>query len=352
MRSLLLGFICLAGSVAPALAASWTPDHVVVVVEENHDYSEVVGNSNMPYFNNTLVAGGLLLTDSHGVEHPSQPNYLDLFAGSNQGVTNDNPVPGTTSNPATQVPLTSPNLAAQLIHAGLSFGAYSESLPSAGSLTYYSDGTNSYDSNPGNNPSYYLYARKHNPWTDYQATSGYATSSNSSNTLPSSVNQTLSAFPADYSTLPTVSFVIPNQCNDQHGVPGVCDYPVTTGDANDQTLATNADNFLQNQLGNYADWAKNNNSLLIVTWDENDFTAANHVATVFYGGSIDPGTTSDQPVDHFNVLRTIEDYYGLPGIAAAASASPVLAAVPEPASFGMLAVGLAGLCLIRRRASA
>src|SRR3954454_13197510 len=109
--------------------------HIVVVIEQNHDYSEVTGNPNMPYLN-SLAAGGLLLTDSHGVEHPSQSNYLDLFSGSNQGVTNDDPVPGSSSNQVIQRPLTTPNLAAQLIHAGLNFKAYSEDLPAPGSLTY------------------------------------------------------------------------------------------------------------------------------------------------------------------------------------------------------------------------
>lgn len=351
-RTALLSLAGLLCAVTPALASY---DHVVVVVEENHDYSQVVGNPEMPYFNNTLVNGGLLLTDSHGVEHPSQPNYLDLFAGSNQGVTNDNPVPGSSSTQSLQTPLTTPNLAAQLIHDGHSFGAYSEALPAPGSLTYYSDGTTSYDANPHNNPAYYLYARKHSPWTNWQAASGTATSGNTSNTLPASVNMQLSQFPTDYSTLPTVSFVIPNQCNDMHGVPGVCDYPAASGDANDQTLATNADNFLRNQIGAYAQWALANNSLLVVTWDENDFTAANHVATVFYGAGITPGSTSDQTVNHYNVLHTIEALYGLPAIANARGTQVVQAVVPEPAGVAVLGTGLAGLAglsKIRRRSRA
>src|SRR3954463_1548628 len=112
MRLLQLAAAAAVLGVAAPASADPMYSHVVVVIEENHDYSEVTGNPNMPYLN-SLAAGGLLLTDSHGVEHPSQPNYLDLFAGGNQGVTGDGPVPGSSSNPALQTPLTTPNLAAQ-----------------------------------------------------------------------------------------------------------------------------------------------------------------------------------------------------------------------------------------------
>ena len=71
------------------LSAVPTPAHVVVVVEENHSYDEVIGNSGAPYIN-SLATQGALFTNSYAIEHPSQPNYLDLFSGSNQGVTDDN----------------------------------------------------------------------------------------------------------------------------------------------------------------------------------------------------------------------------------------------------------------------
>ncbi|MDB5390601.1 MAG: Phosphoesterase family protein, partial [Planctomycetaceae bacterium] len=65
-----------------------TPSHIVVVIEENHSYSEVIGSSSAPYIN-SLAQQGALMTQSFGVQHPSQPNYLDLFSGSNQGVSGD-----------------------------------------------------------------------------------------------------------------------------------------------------------------------------------------------------------------------------------------------------------------------
>src|SRR3954451_22858860 len=61
-------------------------DHIVVVVEENHSFSEIIGNPQVPYIN-ALANGGALLTNYHAVTHPSQPNYFALYAGSTFGVT-------------------------------------------------------------------------------------------------------------------------------------------------------------------------------------------------------------------------------------------------------------------------
>src|SRR5205823_12110424 len=98
------------------------PDHVVVVIEENSAYNEIIGSSAAPYIN-SLAQQGALMTDSFAITHPSQPNYLDLFSGSNQNVTDDTvPPPGS--------PYSTPNLASELIGASLTFGGYSEDLPS------------------------------------------------------------------------------------------------------------------------------------------------------------------------------------------------------------------------------
>src|SRR5438445_12766885 len=72
-----------------------TPSHVVIVIEENHSFADIIGSPSAPYIN-SLAQQGALMTQSFAVEHPSQPNYLDLFSGSNQGVT-DNSVPHTFS---------------------------------------------------------------------------------------------------------------------------------------------------------------------------------------------------------------------------------------------------------------
>ncbi|MEV4439332.1 alkaline phosphatase family protein [Streptomyces sp. NPDC049577] len=238
-----------------AASAVPTPDHVVVVVFENHAFGQVMGSSSAPYIN-SLAAGGASLTASYAETHPSQPNYYALFSGDTQGVTDDSCVDPGFSQEA--------NLASELVDAGRTWASYNESLPSEGSTTCKS----------GN------YAQKHNPWFGFD-------------NVPTSSAHTFGAFPRDYATLPTVSFVVPNLCSDMH------DCSVGTGDT-----------WLKNNLKGYADWAKTHNSLLLITFDEDNRLSGNRIPTVLYGQPVKAGTTSGETYNHYDVLRTIEDMYG------------------------------------------
>ena len=253
----------------PAHAASLpTPDHVVVVVMENHGYSQVVGSSSAPYIN-SLISGGANLTNMHGITHPSQPNYYDLFSGANQGITNDNCItPGFSS---------AANLGSELIAAGKTWASYNEDLPSQGSTVCSS----------GN------YAQKHNPWFGFS-------------NVPTSSAYTFAQFPTDYTTLPKVSFVTPNLCDDMHNC------SVSTGDT-----------WLKNNLGAYATWAKTHNSVLVVTFDEDNNTTPNQIPTVWYGQPVTAGASTGTNYNHYSTLRTIEDMYGLGYAGSSASASDV-----------------------------
>src|SRR5437667_11527950 len=99
-------------------------DHVVIGIMENHGYSEIIGSSSAPY-ENALAQQNALMTQSYAIGHPSEPNYHELWSGSNQGVTDD-------SCPQT---FTTPSLRPQLIGAGLSTAIYSADPPSHGSPT-------------------------------------------------------------------------------------------------------------------------------------------------------------------------------------------------------------------------
>jgi hypothetical protein len=250
----------------PLAAAVPRPDHVVIAIFENKNYTSIIGSGNAPYIN-SLAAQGAAFTNSFGLTHPSQPNYIGLFSGSLQGVSDDSCPKNFTGKAS---------LGSQLIGAGLTFAGYSEGMPSDG-YTGCSSGT---------------YARKHNPWVDF-------------NNVPAASNLRYSRFPTDFASLPTVSFVVPDMCNDMH------DCSVSTGDT-----------WLRNNLDAYAQWAKTHNSLLIVTFDEDNFTSVNQIATVFVGQQVRPGPYSEQ-INHYSILRTIEDAYGLAPLNNAASATPI-----------------------------
>ncbi|GAA3034729.1 arylsulfatase A-like enzyme [Streptomyces olivoverticillatus] len=251
-----------------ASAALPAPDHVVVVVLENHAYDQVIGSSSAPYIN-SLASGGASLTASYAETHPSQPNYYALFSGDTQGVTDDSCVdPGFSSEA---------NLASELIDAGKTWASYNESLPAEGSTTCKSG----------------KYAQKHNPWFGF-------------GNVPTSSAHTFAKFPGDYASLPTVSFVVPNLCSDMH------DCSVGTGDT-----------WLKNNLKGYADWAKSHNSLLLITFDEDNRLSGNRIPTVVYGQPVKAGATSDTTYNHYDVLRTLESMYGLPHAGNAANGKDI-----------------------------
>lgn len=261
-------------------------DHIVVVIEENHSFSEILSpDSPAPYLR-FLAATGAVLTGSFAVTHPSQPNYLALFSGSTQGTTDD-------SVPATW-PFTTPNLGAALIAKGFTFGGFSQNQPQVG-----------YNGKAFSTVLLqHQYERKHNPWVNWQsATPG-------PNQLPPTVNLPFEhTFPtqpkADFSVLPTVAFVIPDEQCDMH------DGSINAGD-----------DWLRANISAYAEWAKTHNSLLIVTFDEDDGSQANQIATIFSGAHLRPGRHRDK-TDHYGLLRTIEDIYGLDHAGASARAKPI-----------------------------
>lgn len=263
-----LGLLLLASASAEAQQLGRPPrfDHVVVVIEENHSFDDVIGKASAPFINK-VAASGALFTNAHGDQHPSQPNYLDLFAGGNQGVQND-------SCPHT---LSGPNLAASLLAAGRSFAGYSGDLPRAG---YTGCATGSY-------------RRKHNPWVNFT-------------NVPARVNLPMSAFPSDYRKLPAVSFVVPGIATDMHS-----------------GSVEAADTWLRTHMAGYLGWAASHNSLLIITWDESNDVLGNQIPLVMAGAHVRRGRYGER-VDHFTVLRTIEEIFGLAPIGQSAAAKAIL----------------------------
>ena len=282
-------------------------DHIVIVVEENKDYEEIIGNANAPYINNMLKREGANFTQMYGEEHLSQGNYFWMFSGDNQTIGFIDQVPSEANNP--HYPFTTANLGARLIAKGRTFKGYAESLPQIGFT--------------GEKAAADLYARKHVPWISFANVPNGTTAAESSNLR-------FADFPSDlaqYEALPTVAFVIPNLANDMHNGPIAESIPA-------------GDRWLQQHLDAYYQWAKAHNSLLILTFDENNdkrgyrgltnplvdpqtcvgtgrdheycVDLKNRIVTIFAGAHIKPGDYPEgKGITHVNILRTLEAMYGL-----------------------------------------
>ncbi len=270
---------CLLSIVRLAAQTVPTPDHVVVVMMENHSRSEIIGaNTGAPYINSLAVDSfAASFSNSLAITHPSQPNYLYLFSGGSQGVLGD------LTLASFQLPLTSANLGAELLGAGLTFKGFSEDLPSVG---YTGDTHNAY-------------VRRHCPWVNWQGAS--------TNGIPATLAQPFDSFPTNFNNLPTLCWVIPNLNDDMH------DGSIAQGDA-----------WLQTHIDAYVQWAKTHNSLLILDFDEDENSIGNStpITTIFVGQMVKMGQYSEQ-IDHNRVLRTMEDMYGLGHAGASSTPSPI-----------------------------
>ena len=262
--AIVAGWLALAS--APAGAAVPRPSHVVIVIDENQAFWQVIGSQYAPWLN-SIAKQGAIFTDSHGVTHPSLPNYLALFAG----VTNTNG----DDCPAVGFSRSAPNIASELLAAHLTFSAYSESLPKAGFTGCYA----------GDH-----YGRKHAPWTEFT-------------NVPQQLHRPFSQLPA-YGALSTVTFIVPNLTDDMH------DAPVKTGDT-----------WAREHLDALVRWARSHDTLVIFTWDEG-YDKPNSLPTFFVGPMVKAGRYGER-IDHFRVLRTLEDMYGLTPTGKAAQAAPI-----------------------------
>lgn len=287
---------CRGEKTVPGSALAWPAglpvyDHVVIVMEENKYYEQIVGDPNAPFINGVLVAQGANLTQMFGEEHNSEGNYFWLFSGSNQGVGFQDVIPDRKNSPG--YPFLAGNLASQLLEKGRTFKGYAEDLPGIGSTVTRS----------GN------YARKHVPWISF----GNIPNGTSAD---SSCNLTFAQFPSDFTQLPTVAIVVPNLVNDMHDPPADIARSVRAGDV-----------WLEMNIGAYYDWAKSHNSLLIVTFDENADSSGfvgltnpasakrdvkNRIPTIIAGAHVRHGAFDEgKGVTHVNLLRTLEAMYGL-----------------------------------------
>ena len=260
---------------APAASAAGPAPHVMVVMMENKNFSDVIGQKDQPY-TNALADGYGLATRSYGFGHPSLPNYLTLVSGSNQGVTDDGD-PSSHSFPSTKT------VAGQLSDAGFTARAYAENLPA----------------NPRTNSG--NYAVRHVPWEYFPNT---PMSVRNATTLTSDLN---GASPPDF------VWFTPNVIDDEHNG------TVQQGDA-----------FLKRFIPAVQStaWYRADGQI-IIEWDEsdNDNSGINggdggHIPTIVVSAANKAHPVRDgSVVDSAGVLRSIEDRFGLAHLANAANAA-------------------------------
>lgn len=280
----------------PAHATSGVPryQHIFYIMMENHSYEEIIGNANAPHINSLANAYGLA-TNDWGVTHPSEPNYVAAVSGSFYGITDD-------ASPYTVHQINAPYLGSQLENAGLTWKSYQQGIPSVG----YTGDYYPYPASPAK-----LYAAKHNPFINFLA--DYPTSKQGSE-LAKIVPDTQLATDLANGSAPNFSFIVPDQCHDMHG---------TAGCTNDAQIIAAGDEYVNNTVQlimSSKTWQEGNNAI-VVTWDENDFSATNgvpgiasaggHVATVVIANHGPRGVRYDAPANHYSLLLTIQDAFGL-----------------------------------------
>jgi phosphatidylinositol-3-phosphatase len=253
-----------------------TFNHVYTIVMENEEATSIIGNASAPYINGLARTYGLA-TNYTAVSHPSEPNYLALWSGSTQGVTDDgvyNFSSGTT-------------LADQIETAGRSWHVAAQNVPLGCSTAATASGG---EDGSGN------YARKHEPAISWTSVSG---------------NPVRCANITDFSHFdPNVGnywFIAPNLCNDMH------DCSIATGDA---YLATFIPKILSSAA--FAD-----GGVLFLTWDEGSSGTGGggKVVTIIVSPLGKPAFSSATAHTHYSLVRTVEDSWAMPCLANACTAN-------------------------------
>jgi phosphatidylinositol-3-phosphatase len=268
-------------------------DHVFVIMMENTGYDSLIGNSNAPFINGLAANNGLAL-HYFGVTHPSQPNYIAATSGSTNGVANDN---DTTINV--------PNIVDQVEGSGRTWKAYMQSLSLCVTKLDHACGDQ-------------LYERKHNPFVSYQDVQSSPARMANIVDFSQLSSDLASGSVANY------VWISPDQCHDMHGrsTAGDCNF------GNVQGLISTGDSFLSNAVGaitSSTTW-ETSNSLMIITWDESDFTnggfqgfgddrgccdsvpgqGGGHVVTLVLSSTNGSVRRSGVAFNHYSMLSTVQ----------------------------------------------
>jgi len=325
-----LGWAGHAGAQTAADAAVPRYDHIVVILEENKDYAQVLDPAVAPNIAGWMKQYGSA-TRFYGEVHPSEANYVALLGGDTFGIHDDDafyckPGQADPNCPHAMQPgypdhtAHAPSLGDQLQHAGLSWKAYLEDLPEPGSLA-----ANAGSVAPGVplNIATALYASKHSGFVNFESVQ----------TAPDRAQHLVDfkALDADLAAnaLPSFALIVPNQCNEMHGLFGP-KTPEGCSIAQTLPLIRRGDAELGKLIGEIQAtpaWRSAQNVAIVITFDEGrgddrqGCCSVTPAAPSNYGGGHIPtlvitnhgprGLADDTPYNHYSLLRTIEDAFGV-----------------------------------------
>ena len=305
-------------------------DHVVVIVEENKEYDQIVGGVEAPNIARLARTYGDA-THFYGEVHPSEANYVALLGGDTFGIHDDDPF---YCKPASADPtcalahsqpgypdhtVAAPHLGDQLKAAGLTWKGYYESLPAPGSLAYIASDPK-FDTGTRQTA---LYASKHSGFINF------ASVQNDPDRAGHIVG--FDQFDADVAAdrLPAFALVVPNQCTEMHGLVGA-GVPDDCQSRNVSGLIRRGDAVvgkLIERLQATKAWRSRRNMAIVITFDEGSGGdragccgvtpgalsnyGGGHIPTIVITNHGPRGLADDTPYNHYSLLRTLEDAFGV-----------------------------------------
>ena len=273
--------------------------HVFVIVMENHDSTQIYGNSSSaPYINNTLIpayARSTNFNDELSLSIPSEPHYVWMEAGTN--AFSDHTFSGDSDPSSTNSTSSTAHVVTQIKNAtnGVTWRSYQEGLNgSTGSCPIHSSG---------------FYAAKHDPFVFFKDVAGNP---------PSASNAYCAAHHRAYSSLATdlaagdvasYTFITPNLCNDMHGASG----------CPDSNTIRSGDTWLKNELPRLISYVNANAGVIFITWDEGSSTLKMPFLAI--GPGVKAGYTGTVSYTHSSLVKSIEAILALPTLSTVSSAN-------------------------------
>lgn len=272
--------------------------HVFVIAMENHDASQIYGNTtNAPYINGTLMPGFARSTnfnDPLALSIPSEPHYVWMEAGTNafsdRTFTNDSDPSSTNSTASTA------HLATQIQNAtnGVTWRTYQEGINSTtGACPIQTSG---------------FYAAKHNPFVFFRDVSGSPPAKTNANCAAH--HRPYSSFAGDIAAgdVTSYTFITPNQCHDMHGQSGCPSNTIRAGD-----------DWLRAELPQMISYANANAGVIFIVWDEGSSTTKLPFLAV--GPGVKTNFAGSVSYTHSSLLKSIERILELPFLSTVSSAN-------------------------------